>query len=50
MGALRMLLRNKNPINSKCEISLQSESTSACARNNDFIEELHNNFSLKLKH
>jgi hypothetical protein len=50
MGALGMLLRNKSPVKSKCKILLQSESTSACARNNDFIEELNNNFGLKLKH
>jgi len=49
MGTLEMLLREKIPINKKCKFSLQPESKPPCARNNDIIEEMENDFNLKLK-
>ena len=49
MGTLRMLLRKTILINTKIKFSLQSECKSHCARNSNFIEELQNNLSLKLK-
>ena len=49
MGTLRMLLKEKIPINKKYKSSLQSESKSTCARNNYIIEGLQNNFGFKMK-